>query len=249
MRYVITFAYDGSKFNGYEKQPGLKTVEQAIEEVLTELNNKPVKIHASGRTDKGVHAKNQVAHFDLDVTPTLYGLKKLLNKRLKKEIYIKDVITTNDAFHARYDVLEKQYNYYINTDEYNVFQKDYVYQYNKQLDIEKMQLAIKNFIGTHDFRSFCKENKVKINCKRTITKATVKKTKDYVIISFTANGFLRKMVRNMVSLLIEIGSGKKDIASIEKMLTNPGKINQTKDVPGCGLYLEKVRYKRGAKND
>ena len=242
MRYKITFSYDGSCFYGYERQPGLKTVVEEIEKILSELNNKKVTIHASGRTDKGVHALNQVAHFDLDKTPTLYGLKKLLNKRLNNEIYIKDISIVDDNFHARYDVLEKTYVYYINTKEYNVFARNYCYQYNKDLDTKKMREAIKYFLGKHDFRSFCKESKIKENCVREIKNINLEEKYGIIIIKFTADGFLRKMVRNMVGLLVEIGSNKKDISSVEEYLENKCS-KSIKSVPGCGLYLESVLYK------
>ncbi len=245
MNYKITFSYDGTTFHGYERQPNQKTIEQSIEDVLTDLNNgKKVEIISSGRTDKGVHANNQVANFTLEVKPTLYGLKKLLNKRLNKEIYIKKVEEVTKDFHARYDVLTKTYKYYINLGEYNVFERNYVYQYNKPLDIKKIQQAIQQFIGVHDYRSFCKEEKTKPNCVRNIISASITKDKDLVIITFTADGFLRKMVRNMVGLLIEVGSGKKQITEIKRIIDSKGKIKQTKSVPGCGLYLDNVTYKK-----
>lgn len=243
MRYKITFSYDGSVFNGYEKQPKLKTVQGTIEDILTSINNnKKVILQSSGRTDKGVHAINQVAHFDLDTQVKAYGIKQVLNKRSNKEIYIKDVELVSDKFHARYDVLEKTYSYYINIGEYNVFKRNYEYQYNKTLNVNKMLEAITYFMGTHDFRSFCKEEKVKENCIRTITKATIEQKGDIIKITFTANGFLRKMVRNIVGLLIEIGCGKKQVIEAKEILDSRGKIHQTKSAPGVGLYLENVKY-------
>lgn len=244
MRYKITFSYDGSVFNGYEKQPKLKTVQGNLEEILTNINNnKKVIIQSSGRTDKGVHAINQVGHFDLDTKVTTYGIKKVLNKRSNGEIYIKNVEVVPETFHSRYDVLEKTYSYYINVGEYNVFKRDYEYQYNKPLNIANMSEAITYFIGTHDFRSFCKEEKVRENCIRTITKASIEKKDNIIKVTFTADGFLRKMVRNMVGLLVEIGSGKKENKDVKTILDSCGTLHQTKSVPGCGLYLENVKYK------
>jgi len=244
MRYKMTFSYDGSCFYGYEKQPKLKTVQGVIENILCEVNNnKKVIIHSSGRTDKNVHAINQVCHFDLDVKVTLYGLKKLLNKRLNGEIYVNDIEIVSDSFHARYDVLDKTYCYYINTGIYDVFKRNYCYQYNKKLDIDKMKSAINYFLGEHDFRSFCKEEKVKENCVRTIKDVSISCCDGIIAIKFTADGFLRKMVRNMVGLLVEVGSYKKDIDDVKKILDSGGIVKHTKSVSGCGLYLEKVNYR------
>ena len=246
MRYVMSFSYDGSCFYGYEKQPKLKTVEGSIEDILTTVNNnKKVSIQASGRTDKGVHAIEQVAHFDLDVNINLYGLKKLLNKRLNGEIYINNIDIVNDNFHARYDCIEKTYVYYINIGNYDVFKRNYIYQYNKELDILKMEDAINCFLGKHDFRSFCKEEKKRENCIRNISSVSLDIDNDLIIIRFTGDGFLRKMVRNMVGILIEVGCGKKNKMDILDLLNSCGLKKCPKGVPGCGLYLEKVKYKDG----
>lgn len=244
MRYKMIFSYDGSSFYGYERQPKLKTVQGSIEEILTDINNnKKVTISSSGRTDKGVHALQQVAHFDLDVNVSLYGLKKALNKRLEGNVYIKSIEPINNDFHARYDVLDKTYVYYINTNDYDVFKRNYVYQYNKELDVDKMKDSINCFLGEHDFRSFCKDEKEKENCVRCIKNVSLDVIDDLIIIRFTADGFLRKMVRNMVGVLVEIGSGKKNKDYILNLLNSCGSIKCGKGVPGCGLYLENINYK------
>ena len=130
MRYFITFAYDGSKYKGYQKQPDEKTVQGELEKALTTINGgEEVCVHASGRTDAGVHALNQKAHFDLDmkhITPE--KLRDGLNGLLPKDIYIKNVEVVSDDFHARFNVKAKEYVYKINMGEYNPIEKDYVYQ-------------------------------------------------------------------------------------------------------------------------
>lgn len=245
MRYKITFSYDGSCFYGYERQPGLKSVQGEIENILSDINDSLVTIHSSGRTDKGVHALMQVAHFDLDKDVSLYGLKKVLNKRLNGDVYINNVTIVSDSFHARYDVLDKTYCYYINILDFDVFRKNYVYQYCKSLDINLMKEASKMFIGTHDFRSFCKDDKVKENCVRTIKSISVEESNGIIVIKICADGFLRKMVRNIVGLLIEVGSYKKDINDVLRIINSKGYVKQIKSAPGCGLYLESVNYKDG----
>lgn len=242
MRYKITFAYDGSFFHGFERQPSLKTVEGEIEKVLKSIFKKDIDIVASGRTDKGVHALNQVAHFDLDIEVKPYSIKKLLNDNLNKEIYINKVEVVDNNFHARYSAKNKTYCYYINTSTFNVFKKDYIYQYNKKLDTDKMKKALSLFVGEHDYRSFCKCEKEQENCVRKITKATLEEKDSLISIRLTANGFLRNMVRNIVGLLIEVGSNKKDIKEVKKILDSNGIIRYNKSAPSSGLYLEKINY-------
>lgn len=243
MRYKITFSYDGSCFYGSQRQPNLKTVQGEIEKVLTNLNTKKVNMQLAGRTDKDVHAVNQVAHFDLDKKVTLYGLKKLLNKSLNNEIYIKSIEQVPDTFHARYDIEEKTYKYYINTKEYDVFKRNYVYQYNKGIDIDKIKDASLLLLGTHDFRSFCKDDKSKENCIRTINNIDIKKSSGIVEITITGDGFLRKMVRNIVGTLILISEGKKDKEYINELLNCKGSKKALKSAPGTGLYLYNIKYK------
>ncbi len=243
MRYLITFSYDGSSFKGYQRQKGLKTVQGSIEEVLTSLNNKKVNLVSSGRTDIGVHAINQKAHFDLDINITLYGLRKVLNKKLNGEIYVKDVRIVDKSFHARYDVVSKTYSYYINTLEYNPIERNYVYQFNNKLDICRMKEALNLLVGCHDFRGFCFQCKEKENTIREIYDFSISENYGIIKLSITGNGFLRKMVRNVVGTLIEIATYKKEVSEITKILDNKGNYHNKKCVPGCGLYLENVIYR------
>ena len=154
MRYLITFSYDGSKFKGYQKQPRLKTVQGEIEHALKTMSKTSISVHASGRTDAGVHALNQKAHFDLNMDIEPEKLVKALNSLISEYIYIKDAEIVPDDFHARFNVKAKEYIYKINMGEYNPIEKDYVYQYNENLDLAEMERAIKYLEGTHDFKSF-----------------------------------------------------------------------------------------------
>ena len=243
MRYLMTFSYDGNIFYGYQKQVDKRTVQGELEKILTIVNNKkPVSVQSSGRTDKGVHAICQKAHFDLKVNAKTYSLKKLLNKYFTGDIYVKDVEIVPDDFHARYNVKSKTYSYYINTLEFDIFKRNYIYQYCDKLDTQNMKEALKYLTGEHDFRSFCKEEKEKENCVRTIYKASITSKKGVIKITFTGNGFLRKMVRNIVGVLIEIGSGRKTPSYMNEVINSNGELHNMKSVPGCGLYLENVKY-------
>lgn len=243
MRYLMTLVYDGSKFYGYQKQPKVKTVQEELERALAMLNNKHVNVSASGRTDAGVHALNQKAHFDLDIKITPDKLKQALNSLIDKSIYIKSVEEVDDNFHARFNVLKKEYVYKINVGEYNPLEKDYVFQYNKKLNLDDMKRAIKYLEGTHDFKSFTKANDLKEDYVRTIYQTDIKCENDIVIISFVGSGFLRYMVRNMVGLLIEIGAGKKDYSCVKDILEAKNRCKAGITAHPEGLYLYNVWYK------
>ena len=243
MRYLMTLAYDGSKFYGYQKQPNVKTVQEELERALTTINNKIVNVSASGRTDAGVHALNQKAHFDLDTKITPDKLKQALNSLIDKSIYIKSVEEVSYDFHARFDVLKKEYIYKINIGEYNPLEKDYVFQYNKKLNLDDMKRAIKYLEGTHDFKSFTKANDLKEDYVRTIYETDIKCENDIIIISFVGSGFLRYMVRNMVGLLMEVGSGKKDYLCVKDILEVKDRCKAGITAHPEGLYLYNVWYK------
>ncbi len=242
MRYLMTFSYDGSCFHGYERQKNLDTVQGLIETVLTSVNNgSSVTIHSSGRTDVLVHALNQKAHFDLDVKVNLYSLKKHLNKKFEGKIYVKNIEHVGEKFHARYDVKSKKYVYYINTLEFNPFRRNYELQYCKKLDLDKMHSALNYFVGEHDFGSFCKGYRE--NCVRTIYGASIAEKDGIVSIEFNGNGFVRAMVRNIVTVLIDVGRGKIDDCFVKSILdAKDNKFYNIKTISGCGLYLEDVVY-------
>ena len=246
MRYLITFSYDGSKFKGYQKQPRLKTVQGEIEKALKELSNKDISISGSGRTDAGVHALNQRAHFDLDMNITCDKLQKALNSLLSDYIYIKKVEEVSEDFHARFNVSAKEYIYKINMGEYSPIEKDYIYQYNKKLDLVEMERALKYLEGTHDFKSFSKADEEKEDFTRTIIQTNlIRNVKDVnrFIISFLGTGFLRYQVRNMVGLLIEIGEGKRKSEDILEILEAKDRRKAGITAPPEGLYLKDVFYR------
>lgn len=243
MKYLITFSYDGSKYFGYQKQPNKPTVQQEIENVLTQLNsNKPVIISASGRTDSGVHALNQKAHFVLDKEYDESKLQYSMNKMLSASIYIKNVEKKEDNFHARFDVKKKKYTYKINVGEYNPLEYNYIFQYNKELNIEEMKKAIKYFEGLHNFKSFTKIDEEKETYEREIFETNIIKEKNIISITFVGTGFMRYMVRNMVGLLVEIGSGKKDSNCVKDVLLAEDRTKAGITIDPNGLYLEDVYY-------
>ncbi|MDD3341337.1 MAG: tRNA pseudouridine(38-40) synthase TruA [Bacilli bacterium] len=247
MRYLITFSYDGSKYSGYQKQPKMKTVQGELEKALKTLNdNTKVVLNASGRTDAGVHALNQKAHFDLQIKITPEKLQKALNSMIPDTIYIKKAEIVDDSFHARFDVVAKEYVYKINLGEYNPIEKDYILQYNKPLDVVEMERALKYLEGTHNFRSFVKIDEEKESYERTLVSANLIRDVKHVntlTLSFLGTGFMRYMVRNIVGTLIEIGEGKRKSEDMIPILKEENRMYAGKTALPNGLYLKDVFYR------
>ena len=243
MRFLIKFSYDGTAYSGFQTQKGKETIQEKLEDALTIVNNhKKTYIVATGRTDKGVHALCQYGHADIDVNITEKKLKRALNSNLPDDIHVIETKIVSDDFHARYNVKEKTYQYKINLGEYNPLERNYVYQYNYSLDIDKMKEAIKYFEGEHDFRAFVTDNKEKENCIRTITSTNIEQIQDKLIITFTGNGFLRYQVRNMVGILIKVGENKLSPKDVDKILQSKDRTKSGKTAPSEGLYLTNIVY-------
>ena len=243
MRYLIKFSYDGSAYSGFQTQKGLESIQGKMEEALTKVNNgKKTNLVATGRTDKGVHALSQYGHADIDVNITEKKLKRALNSNLPEDIHVIETTIVDDNFHARYNVKEKTYQYKINLGEYNPLMRKYIFQYNHELDIDKMKDAIKYFEGEHDFRAFVTDNKEKENCVRKVTYTNIEKNGDILTITFKGTGFLRYQVRNMVGILIRVGEAKLEPKKIIDIIESKDRTKSGKTAPAEGLYLVDVIY-------
>ncbi len=243
MRFLIKFCYDGTDFIGFQRQPNKRTIQGELEEALTKINNnKKTTITATGRTDKKVHALIQYAHTDIDVQITENKLRRAMNTFLPEDIHVISTSIVDKDFNARYMVKEKTYKYLINLGEYNPIERNYVYQYNHSLDIERIKECAKVFVGEHDFRAFVTENKEKENCVRMISNVSVSLTNDILEIKFTGNGFLKYQVRNMVGILIRAGENKVTYSDIEKILASKDRSKSGKTAPAEGLYLVDIKY-------
>ena len=241
--FKVVVSYNGVNFNGYQKQNSLRSVQGEIEKVLNKIHHHDVKSFGAGRTDKGVHALGQVFNFESDLEMNASQFEKAFNSLLPDDIYVKNVEEVDMSFHARYSSKSKEYHYLVNLGDYNVLEKDYVLQLNKDVDVEKMKEASKLFLGKHDFKNFCasEEEKVK-DYIRIIESIDITKENDKILFVFKGNGFLRYMVRMLVAILLEIGTGRKDVSFIEERLDND-KLNRSNyKVDSCGLYLIKVNY-------
>lgn len=241
--FKVVVSYNGVNFNGYQKQNSLRSVQGEIEKVLNKIHHHDVKSFGAGRTDKGVHALGQVFNFESDLEMNASQFEKAFNSLLPDDIYVKNVEEVDMSFHSRYSSKSKEYHYLVNLGDYNVLEKDYVLQLNKDVDVEKMKEASKLFLGKHDFKNFCasEEEKVK-DYIRIIESIDITKENDKILFVFKGNGFLRYMVRMLVAILLEIGKGRKDVSFIEERLDNDKLSRSNYKVDSCGLYLIKVNY-------
>lgn len=244
MRYKIIYSYDGSLFDGFQKQKNsLNTVQQKLEDSLSILFNQNINVTGCGRTDKGVSALAAVAHFDSQKEIACHNILKFLIRLRQIGINVFECELVDINFHARYNVKSKHYCYRINCGDYNVLEKNYVYQLNKKLCLELMIEASKCLIGRHDFSAYAKNKLSELPDQvRTIFDIQFRLDNHYLLIDFYGDGFLRYMIRNIVGVLIEIGLRQKDVSYAKIVLDSKSKlINQNIAGPE-GLLLVEVNY-------
>ena len=233
---VLILEYDGANYLGMQKQTNKNTIQDVLENALYLMLSKKVLCFEASRTDRGVHAKGQVVHFDSSGIPP-YKYKLALNKYLPEDIRVKDAYERSQLFHARYDVVKKEYQYIIDMGEYSVFDKDYVY-YQKINNLPRMREELSSIKGTHDFYSFCKGEKE--DTIRTIYTASLHLSGTKVIFTFVGSGFLHNMIRLIIGSLIEID--KTGLGSIKNIMEKKDKNLTNKIAPASGLYLVKIDY-------
>lgn len=241
MRYKIIFSYNGSGFNGYQIQNDARTVQGEIEKVLLKIFRYEIKIYASGRTDRGVHALNQVAIFDIENEVEETKLKKSMNALLPKDIYIKSLIRCPSDFHARFSAIGKKYVYRMAIKENDPFLNKMVYFSSKEYNLEIMQKAMDIFIGEHDFKNFC-TNKESLSFIETIYSFKLTKKDDYLIFTIIGSGFKRYMVRMIIGTVLACSLNKFSLTDIIEKLESKERKNVSFKAPAAGLYLEEVYY-------
>jgi len=242
MRYKAHLAYLGTNYEGFQSQKSGKGIQDYIERALKIIFNQDIRIIMASRTDSGVHAYEQIIHFDAE-DRDLRKLKYSLNSLLPKDIHIWNLEYVNADFHCRYLVKEKTYLYLINDGEYDVFLDGRAYQCHLNLDYKKMLAVAKLYEGYHNFAAF---NTTPLNIKenqyRTIKSCKVIKKKNRYYILVTGDGFLRHMVRIMVGTMVEVACGRKELTNVEKMLSSGDKEKRRYNIDACGLYLYKIKY-------
>lgn len=244
MNYKMILQYDGTKLNGWQKQGNTdNTIQGKLEAILEKMYGEFIEVHGSGRTDAGVHALGQVANFHAPAKFTEDEIKKFLNEYLSKDIRVLEVSNADDRFHARLSAKGKTYEYRIDNGEIaNVFSRKHTMREENPLDLEAMRKAAVSFLGTHDFKSFCANKKMKKSTVRTITSITIEEKDGIISIRYTGNGFLYNMVRILTGTLIEVGRGMRSPEDMKGILQAKDRGAAGFTAPAQGLFLVEVIY-------
>ena len=241
--YKLTLNYDGSRYKGWQRQGNTdNTIQAKMEMLLSRLLEQEVELAASGRTDAGVHARMQVCSFRAETDMLCSVMLIKLRQHAPEDIGILSVEEAAPRFHARLNCTRKSYVYQIwNSDEPNVFERKYMYNYPDELDLEAMREAAKQLIGEHDFSAFCTK-RMKKSAVRRLESIEITKEGDIIKIMLTGNGFLYNMVRIIVGTLLEVGSGQRNVDSVGEALRSLDRQNSGFTAPPQGLFLWSVEY-------
>ena len=235
--------YDGTKFNGWQKQPDKLNIQGEIEKAISEITGEDIELIGSGRTDAGVHSLGQTANFKTNSNIPIEKFAIAINSRLKKSIVIKSAEEVEENFHSRYSVKSKTYRYIINNSEQGTaIYRNLEVHVPMKLDVSLMKEAIKYFEGEHDFKAFKASGTSSKSSVRTIYKGEIRREGERIIIELTGNGFLYNMVRIIVGTLVDVGLGKIKPENIKSRIEAENRENAGKTFPAHGLYLLKVEY-------
>lgn len=242
-RVMLTVAYDGTNYHGWQLQPNVVTIESVLNEALSSLFKENIKVIGASRTDTGVHALGNIAVFDTNARMPAEKVSYALNQRLPEDIRIQASVEVPLDFHPRHQNSKKTYEYRILNSEFPMpVYRLYAHFTYVSLDIEQMQRAADYLKGEHDFKSFCSVNTVAETTVRTIYDISVEKSGDMISIRVTGSGFLYNMVRIIAGTLMEVGRGN---IMPEKMPDILNALDRTKagpTAPACGLTLVKYEY-------
>lgn len=242
-RFFIELAYKGSAYHGWQRQPNALTVQEVLDDALRTVFRQHTETTGCGRTDTGVHAKQFFAHFDLQA-PAGMSLEKAvisLNGILPPDISVKQIFAAAPEAHARFDAVQRSYEYYIHQRK-DPFKQGFSWQLHDDLTIEAMNKAAEILMSYQDFSCFSKSNTQVFTNNCRVTEARWEKLSDGLVFRISADRFLRNMVRAVVGTLIPIGRGEYKPEEIRGIIESKDRSNAGASVPACGLYLTKVTY-------
>ncbi|MEK7437552.1 MAG: tRNA pseudouridine(38-40) synthase TruA [Pseudomonadota bacterium] len=248
MKIAIGIEYDGSRFHGWQSQPSGETVQDHLERALASIAGEPVRLAAAGRTDAGVHALAQVAHFETSVLRPESAWVRGVNALLAPSVAVQWAVPVAEDFHARYSAVSRSYRYVL----YNhpvrpALHHGRVGWFHLPLDTEAMSAALAHLSGEHDFSAFRSSECQAKSPVRTLQRAVIERHGVYLSFEFTANGFLHHMVRNIVGCLVYVGKGKYPAERLAEVLASRDRRLAAPTFPPDGLYLEAVEYAPGWK--
>jgi len=243
-RYKIKIEYEGTPFVGWQFQKNGQSIQEVLQKAIFNFSNEKVIVTGAGRTDSGVHALAQTAHFDLKKKVQKKNLLSGLNQNIgNKPVTILKVNKTNKNFHARYDAKRRTYRYLIiNRQSPLTLQKNKAWHIRKRLDLLSMKKGAKFLLGTHDFSTFRASSCGAKSPIKTMEKILIKKNKDKITLQFTSKSFLQQQVRSMVGCLKYLGEEKWNLDDFKSSFKSKKRFKCASPAPACGLYLQKVKY-------
>ena len=244
MNYKLTIQYDGSRYDGWQKQGNTgSTIQGKLEEVLSRLCGTPVEVHGAGRTDAGVHAEGQIASVRLPDHLSAAEISEALNHYLPEDIAVTAVDKAEERFHARLSAKGKVYRYSIRMGGVpDVFRRKYQYRVEEPLDLTAMKQAAALLTGTHDFRAFCSNKRYKKSTVRTVRAISIEANGSDLTLTFEGDGFLYNMVRILTGTMLEVGLGQRNAEEMPEILASLDRTRAGKTAPAQGLCLVEVKY-------
>ena len=243
-RYKVKIEYDGTSFVGWQFQKNGLSIQEVLQKAIFNFSKEKVVVTGSGRTDSGVHALAQVAHFDLKKKIDKKNFLPALNQHIgNKPVTVLKINKINNKFHARFDAKKRTYKYIIiNRQSPLALQKNKAWHIRKKLDVKAMKKAEKLLLGTHDFSTFRSSSCGAKSPVKTMEKITIKKNKDKITLKFTSRSFLQQQVRSMVGCIKYLGDGKWSVDEFKKSFKSKSRFKCAPPAPACGLYLENIKY-------
>jgi len=243
MRIALSVSYDGSQFCGWQSQPSACGVQDALEAAISAIAQHPVRVHAAGRTDTGVHALCQVVHFETQADRPLSAWVRGVNAHLPHTVRVEWAHLVPDEFHARFSAFSRSYQYLLyNAPVASALMAEKAGWFHLPLDFTAMQEAASYLLGEHDFSAFRASECQAKSPVRTITQAEVQVSGRYFVFSFSANAFLQHQVRNMIGALIYVGKGAHPPIYIKQLLQKRNRTLSPPTFSPYGLYLTGVGY-------
>jgi tRNA pseudouridine38-40 synthase len=243
-RYKLEIEYDGTPFVGWQFQKNGLSIQEVLQKAIFNLSKEKVIVTGAGRTDSGVHALSQVAHFDLKKKIKKKNLLPGLNQHIgNKPITILKVKKINKKFHSRFDARKRTYQYeIINRQSPLALQRNKAWHIRKKLDVKLMKKGVKLLLGTHDFSTFRSSSCGAKSSIKTMEIISIKKNKDKITLNFTSRSFLQQQVRSMVGCIKYLGDGKWDLNQFKKSFKSKNRLKCAPPAPACGLYLKNIKY-------
>jgi tRNA pseudouridine38-40 synthase len=243
MRIRLTLEYDGAQYSGWQLQSGQDSIQARLEAALAEIFGQNIRVHGAGRTDAGVHARGQVAAFDLPKPFAIADLHRALNALLPPDIAVVNAAEANADFDPRRDARSRVYEYRVlNHEIRSAFEHRYAWLMREKLDIEAMNAGARLFLGEHDFAAFRTTGSEEKTTVRRVIFSEWRRNDSLLTYRVEATAFLRHMVRTMVSAMIEVGRGKRTVDDLARLLASGDRAIAPAAAPACGLFLIEVRY-------